>query len=87
MDNHSNTKGAFHIAVGLFRAVRRSSNPLTSGELAAMVEVDELYVLKWLSSMMARDYVKYDPETERYYMKPRQLYHTAGGRSSLSIAA
>ena len=45
MDNHSTTNRTFHIAVRLFRTVRRSPGPLTSGELAAMVNVDELHVL------------------------------------------
>ena len=31
-----------------------------------MADVDELYVLRWPASMMAAQYVKYDPEAQRY---------------------
>ena len=72
MGTDSTTNDAFPVAVRLFRTLRRSARPLTSRELSLMVNVDELHVLRWLASMMAPQYVQYDPETQRYRMERRQ---------------
>lgn len=57
--------------LGLFRALA-GAGPSTSVELAAATGTAERYVREWLRGQAAGGYVRYDVNTDRYWMTPEQ---------------
>ncbi len=72
--------GAFIMALGyigdrlgLYKAMD-GAGPITSDELASKTGLNERYVREWLRSMVAAEYIDYDPESQRYSMSPEQAF-------------
>ena len=83
--------GAFTMALGyigdrpgIFR-VLHNAGPCTSDELASHTGLNHRYVLKWLRSMVASEYVEYDPETDKYRMEPEQAHVLASEDSPMFV--
>ncbi len=60
--------------LGLYKALGKADRPLTAGELAADTGTTERYVREWLNAQAASDYVKYDAETDRYFLSEEQAF-------------
>ena len=71
--------------LGLFRALA-SDGPLTSGELAARLSLDERYVREWLRAMVSAGYVEHDRDAGRYGMTPDQAAVLADDASPAFVA-
>ena len=56
---------------GIYRALR-DHGPKTAAELATIAEVDERYLLEWLSAQAAAGYVDYQPGAETFSLTPEQ---------------
>lgn len=74
------TSGTFTMALayigqrlGLFRAMA-GAKPMTSGELAQKMGLQERYVREWLKAMVASEYLNYDPSTGKYAMTAEQAF-------------
>ena len=57
--------------LGLYRALR-DSGALAPDDLADRTGTAERYVREWLNAQAAGGYVRYDPESGRYWMPPEQ---------------
>ncbi len=57
--------------LGLFRAVA-AHGPLDAATLAKRLDLHERYVREWLNTMVAGQYVEYDPASGHYAMSPEQ---------------
>jgi SAM-dependent methyltransferase len=60
--------------LGLYKALGSADGPITSGELAERTGTDERYVREWLNAQAASDYVKYDAESNRYFLSEEQAF-------------
>ena len=83
--------GAFTMALGyvgdrlgLFKAMA-GAGPLTSAELARKTNLNERYVREWLRSMVASEYIDYDPLLEKYVMTEEQAFVLADEDSPMFV--
>lgn len=60
--------------LGLYKALSKAGQPITSEELAQKTGTNERYVREWLNAQAASDYVKYDADSDRYYMTEEQTF-------------
>jgi SAM-dependent methyltransferase len=60
--------------LGLYKALGQADGPITSAELAERTGTDERYVREWLNAQAASDYVKYDAESNRYFLSEEQAF-------------
>jgi SAM-dependent methyltransferase len=67
--------------LGLWKALARAGEPLTSAELAKRTETTERYVREWLNAMAASGYVAYDQDALAYHVKPEQAVAFADSES------
>lgn len=56
---------------GVFRSLR-DKGPATAGALAQRIDVDERYLLEWLSAQAAAGYIDYDPTSGQFSVTPEQ---------------
>ena len=71
--------------LGLFRALA-AHGPLNSQELAAKTGCHERYLREWLNTLVAAEYVQYDPASARYSMGAEQAACLADPDSPFAIA-
>ena len=57
--------------LGLYRALQELG-PVTVGQLARHTGCAERYLREWLSQQAASNYVRYDPDTQRFTLPPEQ---------------
>jgi 2-polyprenyl-3-methyl-5-hydroxy-6-metoxy-1,4-benzoquinol methylase len=83
--------GAFIMALGyigdrlgLFKALA-GAGPVTSAQLATKTGLNERYVREWLRSMVACEYLDYDPSSERYVMTTEQEFVLANEDSPMFV--
>src|SRR3989304_1282716 len=83
--------GAFTMALGyvgdrlgLFKAMA-GAGPLTSVDLARKTGLNERYVREWLRSMVASEYIDYDPLLEKYVMSEEQAFVLADEDSPMFV--
>jgi SAM-dependent methyltransferase len=55
--------------LGLFKAMK-DAGPLTVEQLAAKTELNQRYLQEWLNSMVAAQYLEYDPAAKTYLLTP-----------------
>lgn len=60
--------------LGLYKALGKADGPMTSAELAASTGTNERYIREWLNAQAASDYVKYDAESDRYFLSEEQAF-------------
>jgi SAM-dependent methyltransferase len=58
-------------ALGLYKAMHEKG-PMTCGELATAVGVNERYLREWLSHQAASNYVEFDAATNKFTLPPEQ---------------
>jgi SAM-dependent methyltransferase len=85
---------AFHSAMtyigdrlGIFKAMAQAGAPLTVEELAQRTGLQERYLREWLGSMVAAQYVDYDPKTQRYRLPPEHAAPLADEDSPVFLAS
>jgi SAM-dependent methyltransferase len=74
----SDVGGAFAVLLayigdqtGVFRSLR-DQGPATAGVLARRINVDERYLLEWLSAQAAAGYIDYDPTSGQFSVTPEK---------------
>jgi ubiquinone/menaquinone biosynthesis C-methylase UbiE len=58
-------------ALGFYR-ILHASGPMTCLELSKAAKVDERYLREWLSHQAASNYLSYDPNSEKFSLRPEQ---------------
>ncbi len=58
--------------LGLYKAIA-THGQLESTELARVTNTNERYLREWLAAQAASGYIKYDSQTEQFYMSPEQI--------------
>jgi len=59
--------------LGLYKAMVGAAG-MTPAELAAQTNTTERYVREWLNANAASGYIKYNAETQQYYLPPEQAF-------------
>jgi SAM-dependent methyltransferase len=72
--------------LGIFKAIA-AAGPVTVGELSHRTGLQERYLREWLGSMVAAQYIEYDPATSRYYLPPEHVAPLADEDSPVFLAS
>src|SRR5260370_11677461 len=72
--------------LGIFKAIA-ASGPVTVEELAHRTGLQERYLREWLGSMVAAQYLEYDPKTSRYILPPEHAAPLADEDSPVFLAS
>src|SRR5215469_1529224 len=72
--------------LGIFKAIA-AAGPVTVQELAQRTGLQERYLREWLGSMVAAQYVTYDPATARYTLPPEHVAPLADEDSPVFLAS
>ena len=72
--------------LGILKAIA-AAGPVTVAELARRTGLQERYLREWLGSMVAAQYIEYDPKTSRYYLPPEHVGPLADEDSPVFLAS
>ncbi len=72
--------------LGIFKAIA-AAGPVTVGELAQRTGLQERYLREWLGSMVAAQYIEYDPASGRYSLPPEHVAPLADEDSPVFLAS
>ncbi len=72
--------------LGIFKAMA-AAGPVTVEELAQRTELQERYLREWLGSMVAAQYILYDPKTARYELPAEHIGPLADEDSPVFLAS
>ena len=72
--------------LGIFKAIA-AAGPVTVAELARRTGLQERYLREWLGSMVAAQYIEYDPATGRYHLPPEHVGPLADEDSPVFLAS
>jgi SAM-dependent methyltransferase len=72
--------------LGLFKAMK-DAGPLTIEELAAKTALNQRYLREWLNSMVAAQYLEYDPARHTYLLTPEYAVALADENSPYFVGS
>ena len=72
--------------LGIFKAMA-AAGPVTVEDLAQRTGLQERYLREWLGSMVAAQYINYDPRTARYALPPEHIAPLADEDSPFFIGS
>lgn len=72
--------------LGIFKAMA-AAGPVTVEDLAQRTGLQERYLREWLGSMVAAQYINYDPKTARYALPPEHIAPLADEDSPVFLAS
>ncbi len=64
-------------SLGLYKAMHKADEPVSSAELAEKTGTNERYLREWLNAQAAGGYVSYEAETEKYFLSEEQAFALA----------